>query len=209
LILRPKLMGLLMTAFVLAYVVYFSGQAAMIVRNLLVVVPFLCLAAARGVNALGERLRPRMKLALNLIVSALLAVNFGWILWAADQVKKRSHEPYFVQQFMSYVKSSTHDTYLVSAKLASILGAGQPAPSNIVTDPTSPHTKVAFLQTEGPDVYWETWPSNAWGLYTATFGALEVNLEAYTTFVGNQRILVVTRERFDKLPIKEKDLLLP
>jgi hypothetical protein len=68
---------------------------------------------------------------------------------------------------------------------------------------------VVFLQTEGPDKTWEIWPSNKWGMYERTFGPLEVNLEAYSTFIGNERILVVTKETFLKLPVKDTDLLKP
>jgi hypothetical protein len=56
---------------------------------------------------------------------------------------------------------------------------------------------------------WPTWPANWWSMYETTFGALEVNLDAYPTFVGNSRILLVTADHFQKLPIKVKDMLTP
>ena len=76
-------------------------------------------------------------------------------------------------------------------------------------DLKAPHTKAAFLQTEGPGISPLNWPSNSWGLYEANFGSLEVNLEAYTTFVGNERIIVVTAENFKKLPLREKVMQTP
>jgi len=36
-----------------------------------------------------------------------------------------------------------------------------------------------------------------------------VNLEAYTTFIGNERIIVITKENFRKLPLKDTDLAVP
>ena len=78
----------------------------------------------------------------------------------------------------------------------------------MVFDPSAPHTKAAFFQTEGADEFWMNWPSNWWGMYEKTFGPLEVNLEAYSTFAGNQRIIVVSSEHFKKLPITENDLLI-
>ena len=39
-----------------------------------------------------------------------------------------------------------------------------------------------------------------------TFGAMEVNLEAYPTFVGNERILVVARKHLARLPITARHL---
>ena len=82
-------------------------------------------------------------------------------------------------------------------------------PANVTADSSVHYTKVAFFQTEGADIHWETWPSNVWGLYERVFGPQEVNLEAYTTFIGNERIIVVTKENFRKLPLKDTDLAVP
>jgi hypothetical protein len=73
----------------------------------------------------------------------------------------------------------------------------------------SAYAKAAFFQSEGPDALWEQWPSNWWGIYEATFGAQEVNLHAYPTFIGNQRILLTTARHFRRLPIKSKEMTTP
>jgi len=196
--------------FTLFYVVYFSQQGAMIVRNLLVVAPTLCLASARGITVVSQYLRPRWKPAFAAFVGILLAVNVGWEVFAATTIKLRSHRDDFFQRFASYVARSPGETFFVSKKLMNALqGSIGTTPGNIVTDPQLEHTKVAFLQSESADVFWEMWPSNWWGMYEANFGPLEVNLEAYSTFVGNERILVTTVEHFRKLPIKETVLVTP
>ena len=203
LMLERTVFGLLVVGFVIAYLAYFSLQATMIVRNLLVVVPFLCLAAARGITWVATRQTPRTRWALYSGIGVILAVNLGWEAYAADQIKRREDLAYFLTKFETYVRNDPSNTYLVTAKLANALAAIRaPMPANIVQDQGAPHTKVAFLQTEGPDIYWKSnWPANSWGLYEANFGALEVNLDAYPTFLGNQRIIVVTAENFRKLPL--------
>jgi hypothetical protein len=78
-----------------------------------------------------------------------------------------------------------------------------------VVDPEAAYTKIAFLQAEGAEWLWDRWPAYRWGIYEKTFGALEVNLEAYPTFVGNPRILVVSRSRLGELPLTANDLAIP
>ena len=210
LILERKLVALLLAGFCLAYVAYFSSQSVMIVRNVVAVFPFLALAGARGIIVAGDRLGRYGKFTVNLTVAVLLGVNLGWQIYAARQVKVRFHPEYYARQFVASVARSSTETFLISAKLSRLLQDTRTAvPANVVTDPAMPHTRVAFLQTESADKLWEVWPSNKWGLYDKIFGPLEVNMEAYSTFLGNQRILQVTEETFRKLPIKESDLLIP
>ena len=83
-----------------------------------------------------------------------------------------------------------------------------PVPSNITTKPDVLYTKVAFLQSDGPDKFLE-WRANKWDTYDTTFGSMEVNLEAYPTFTGNERILVVSRKNFGRLPMTVEDLSHP
>ena len=206
LLFERKLAIQLAVACCLTYVLFFSQQRAMIVRNVLPVVPFLALAAARGITLTADRLSRNLKFGVYAVVGTLLAVNFGWEVYAARQIKWRNHPEYFLQRFRQHVQDSANDTFLVSAKLFDALRSQTSVPANIVTDAKVAHSKIAFFQTEGADIRWETWPSNAWGLYERVFGPLEVNLEAYTTFVGNERIIVVTKENFHKLPLKDMEL---
>jgi hypothetical protein len=205
-----RVVTLLMMAFAFFYVAYFSLQKAMIVRNLLVVVPVLCLASARGVMIIAEFARPRLKIALASVVAALLLINLGWEIYAAVTIKFRHHENDFLQQFANYVARNPDEKFLISKKLTNALQtSGGAIPDNVVAEVDAAHTKVAFFQSESADIFWEKWPSNWWGMYETTFGPLEVNLEAYSTFVGNQRILVTSADHFRKLPIKSSVLTEP
>lgn len=210
---KPKMFGLLATGFVVLYLAYFSHQATMIVRNLLVVVPFLCIAAARGIAGLAERWGSKTRVGIYGGIAVLLVVNFGWEMFTAAQIKRRDHFEYFLTSFEKHVQNSGHDTFFVSAKLLAAIREypHDSLPTNLVTDPAMPHTKVAFLQSEGPDLdqFATVWPANWWDMYETTFGAQEVNLNSYPTFVGNERILVLTARHFHDLPIKESDLVIP
>jgi hypothetical protein len=201
------LFNVLAVSFVLAYIVYFSQQAVMIVRNVLVVAPFFAAAAARGIIVIAQRCGSWKRALVYAVVGGVLAANVAWQIYAALETKKRYHLDYFAKEFVRYVEKSPAETIFVSRKLSNAISMfGLVVPGNLVTGPSTPYTKVAFFQSEGADKLWESWPSNWWGMYDKTFGPLEVNLEAYSTFVGNERILVVSAEKFKKLPLTEKDL---
>ncbi len=203
-----KIMTLLMTGFVLAHLVLFAAGATLIVRNLLVAAPFLCMAAARGITVAVERLNAKSRVVVYGVVGMLLAANLGWQVYAARQIKLRMHREVFLKAFVDYAEASPKETFLVSRRLLDSLHTFDlTPPGNVVATPGTSYTRVAFLQTEGPDVYSVFWPSNWWGMYERVFGSLEVNLDAYPTFIGNDRILVVSTENFKQLPIKEKDIL--
>jgi hypothetical protein len=143
-------------------------------------------------------------------VGTFLGVNFAWQIYAARQVKIRFHPEYYARGFVESVRRSPNETVFISSQLSRMLrDLGMVVPGNVVTEPSAAYMKVAFLQSESADVLWQTWPSNRWGMYEKVFGPLEVNLEAYTTFIGNQRILLVNRETLQTLPIKETDLINP
>jgi hypothetical protein len=106
---KPRWPGVVMAAFVLTYLAYFSQQSALIVRNLLIVVPLLCLAAARGIAFVAEQLNlkmPKWSYALYAGIAVILAINMGWEVYAAHQVKRREHFDYFAAKFEDYVKNS-------------------------------------------------------------------------------------------------------
>jgi len=205
-----RLIAFLMMGFCLFYLVFFSQQRAMIIRNMMVIVPFLCLAAARGITTLARRLGPRPARVLYAFIGLGLAVNLGWEVYAAEQIGRRTDLDYFLKQFEAYAKASTADTFFVSDDLFVALSRlPDPLPENIITKPGAPYTKIAFFQSEGADKFYEKWPSNRWDTYDKNFGALEVNLEAYPTFVGNERILVVARKHLARLPITAEYLAHP
>jgi hypothetical protein len=201
---ESRLITFLMMGFCLSYLVLFSAQKLLFVRNLLVLLPFLSLAAARGIEVLGRRLGGTGMRVWYGVIGVALTVNFGWEVYAAGQIGHRSDLDYFLRKFEDHAQGSTSDTFLVSAELLVRLNRlPDSLPANIGTRTDAPYTKVAFLQSEGPDVFWEKWPANRWDTYEKTFGGLEVNLEAYPTFIGtgNERILVVDRERMNSLPV--------
>jgi len=193
-----------------AYIGYFSQQSELVVRNVLIAVPVLCVAAARGIMVLAERLGRRPQIVLAAVAGIVLAINFGWEAYAATQIGKRNDSAYFLRKFDSYATSHPAETIFISQKLSHALQTlPDPVPPNLVTDPARHYTMTAFFRTEGPDLLWDTWPANWWGMYAKNFGALEVNLDAYPTFIRNQRILVTTTNHFERLPIKTADMLAP
>lgn len=205
-----KLLTILVTGFLVVYLGLFSRQAAMLVRNMIVVFPFLCFAAARGVNVVSQRIGSYGARALRAAIGIVLLVNLGWEVSAARQIGNRSDLEYFRREFEDYAQSQPKDTFFVSADLLTSLNRlPDPLPANVTGKPDAAFTKVALFQSEGPDTHSLNWPANFWNTYDKTFGAQEVNLEAYPTFVGNERILVVSKESLARLPVTPQSLAVP
>ena len=203
-----RLFSYLAAGFVLIYLVFFSLQAAMLVRNLLVVVPILCLAVARGVTLTAERLHSGRKYLLYVSVGAVLIVNLGWEVRAASEIRKRETPEYFLKKFADYLNDSPKDTFLVSEELSKALDAFRaPAPGNVVTNPEAPHTKVAFFQSEEPIFFWETWPSNR-GAFTRKFLHLWRSTSKHLRSLETRESSMTTKN-FKTLPIDEWDLAGP
>jgi 4-amino-4-deoxy-L-arabinose transferase-like glycosyltransferase len=210
LVAERKLFTFLAAGFCAAYLIFFSQEAVMIVRNLLVIAPFLALAAARGIAVAAESLRRRGTTVVYSAVGILLATNWTWQVYAARQIKLRHHPEHYLKMLVNYANHSPRETFLISRSLSRDLhGVLLPLPANVVTDVNVRHTKVAFLQSESAYPFSNRWPSNAWGLYEKVFAPLEVNIEAYSTFIGNERILLVSSDKFKELPMKEADLSSP
>jgi hypothetical protein len=110
--------ALIVLLFPVVYLLYFSSQAAMIVRNYLVVAPFLFLLMARGVFWTSSKLRwERVRVGFVAIIVLLIAVNAIDQVKAAESVAKRRNVSVFVDAFERYTQAHPNWTFLISPKL--------------------------------------------------------------------------------------------
>jgi hypothetical protein len=201
---------ILAAGFCIAHVAVFSLQSTFQVRDLLVIVPFLCVAAARGIAFMSQRLNRLGGRVIQAAIAIVLVVNFGWELYAAQQTGHRADFPYLLREFEDYAASSPKETFFLSAKLmASLNRLPDPTPGNITENPGSAFTKVALLQSEAVAAQAVGWPASFWGRYDKVFGGHEVNLEAYPDFGGNERILVVSTENLERFALNPESLAAP
>jgi hypothetical protein len=201
---RPSL-ALVLLAFPLLHLVYMSTQKAMIVRNLLPIAPFLAFFVARGIAALwgGVRTRGARGLLAVVAVGPLLA-NGAWLSVAADSVAHRHDEARFLREMTAHVEARAEQLFHLSPRVAADLATfGIDRPKNAVTGggtDGAPDRFVLYASDAGG--YWAL-PSNRRRLTETWFGPYEVNYDYYTSWWGDDRILVLDPERLSELGLDD------
>ena len=212
----PKTASLFL-CFPILYLLYFCTQRAMIVRNLLVVAPFMAICAARGTNFLWKYLKLKGNtktsdggLKLNLlqagyaiVVVISLLVNAGWLVYAAETIVDRNTDRY-VHEASSYILAEKDKRFFLSPLTRLKLAvAGSIQFANVTDDPTKAD-QVVFYVSEGME-HWQDWPANRPRLTKTWFGPYEVNFNMYPNWWGDDRIVVMAMAQAKEIGI----LLLP
>lgn len=161
-----------LASFPALYTLYFSLQRVMIVRNLLVVVPFLVLFSARGAVFVGERLRGRaLRTAWATLLVVALVGSAAWQIRAADMVRDRRTDR-FVREMHRYVAGRSDAVFLLSPRARARLdAAGIAAPPNAATDTAAAFDFAVF----SPEEREGSWPYNDPFLVDAWFGPFTMN----------------------------------
>ena len=202
--------ALIVLLFPVVYLLYFSSQAAMIVRNYLVVAPFLFLLMARGVFWTSSKLRwERVRVGFVAIIVLLIAVNAIDQVKAAESVAKRRNVSVFVDAFERYTQAHPNWTFLISPKLERELRGRNFWGKNLSVDTKfeQPYQVYASYYSEAVLPIQRVWQTNRPRTFLAIFGPREVNLDYYTGWWGDDRIVClspkeVRRSILPYLPVK-------
>jgi hypothetical protein len=186
--------AVVLVLFPAAYLLYFSTQRVMVVRNLLVLAPFLALLSARGIAWAVRRLRsPVLGGALAAGVGTMLAANALFLVRAGESIPHRE-DGRFVAALARHIDERPATQFLVSRKvwdrLAAFDGKTRPNVSLTLSSSTKAVVVYAFEAMRAT----VEWPANIRRLTEATFGPLEVNFDYYPTWLGSDRILVMPVE---------------
>lgn len=192
----------LFLSFPLLYVVFFSFQRVMIVRNLLVLIPFGAILSARGVCYLWDKMHHWLpKAAFGLLIPAIVIVNGVWLFRAAHSITLRGTDD-FTRQLIAYFDENPQMRFLLSDKVMDdIESLGEPTPSNVIGDGLESVDMVVFYASEGMEKPAD-WPRNRPGIATKFFGPWEVNFDYYPTWAGDDRVLVMPFEKAREMGIK-------
>jgi len=199
--------ALIVLIFPVVYLLYFSTQAAMIVRNYLVVAPFLFILMARGVFWVNSKLpwkNARAGLVAGIVL--LIAVNAVDQIRAVASVVRRRHVSVFEQAFERYTDAHSNWTFLISPGLTRELKARNFWGTNLIaqndTKFNQPYQVYASYYSESVLPYQFEWQTNRPGSFGAVFGPREVNLDYYTGWWGDDRIVCLS-------PAKVRENILP
>jgi len=190
-------------SFPMIYLFIFAGLKIMIVRNFLVVLPFMALFVSRGIGEVYRRCSGYRSLhyALGAFILCWVALNTFWLFDTAASVRSfESKES--ISELSVYMKDNPDDIYYLSPRIWSEMmssGLGEYASLSGVTEGRKGEDLCALFLAEYPE---EKWQANRSGFFEHVVGSLEVNYDYYPTWVGNNynsRIYVLSMEKAGKI----------
>jgi len=209
---RDRREGAVVFAFPVAYLLYFSMQGTMVVRNLLATAPFFAIAAARGACLVGERFQqlqqpseapaPRVAYVHTAWVGFLAVVlcfNAAWLISSAESIVRRNSDR-FVGEAARYVRTHAQATFLLSPRVKHDVAAIKTPLANVTDVPAEADAFVLYAR-EGMQ-RWQDWPANRRDLTQVWFGPQEVNFNIYPNWWGDDRILVIDRRRAGEIGLR-------
>lgn len=204
--------GMVLLILPLFYFLYFAAQRAMVVRNLLAIAPFLAIAAARGAAEVSTYLSLRRgpiaersfrrsginALWCGLLVTGLFA-NACWLVASANSIVDRRTDR-FVHEAGSYLRTHPKTRFLLSPRVAHDLQSIEPSLRNLTSEPAQADAFVLYAR-EGMR-RWHDWPANRRHLTEAVFGPREVDFNIYPNWWGDDRIIVIGRDRAKEIGLQ-------
>jgi 4-amino-4-deoxy-L-arabinose transferase-like glycosyltransferase len=190
---HDRRLGVVLIGFPLAYLAFFCfSYRVAIVRNYLLVAPFLAVLAARGLAEAFHRLRYRWaRWSLAAALGVLMVGQAAWLVRAGETIRRR--DPVAdVEAAVAYVTAHPRTRFRLSTQVRAMA-----AQRNLTIPPNAtegPADAVVFLSmTEGPGVW--GWKANDPWLTEAAFGPLEVNFSWYSSWRGYDRVVIMTTEK--------------
>jgi hypothetical protein len=195
--------ALVILSFPVIYILFFITQSAMVVRNLLVIAPFMAVLAARGAGFLWKKisevppwhlnrkfmLNP-IKVGFGAFIVVSITANAGWLIYAAETIVDRNTNR-FAREAVAYIKANTDGNFFLSPLVQIHLSViDSPQISNLTND-LSQAKDIVLYASEGTR-RWHDWPANRPWLTKKWFGPREVNLNMYPNWWGDDRILIIS-----------------
>jgi hypothetical protein len=182
--------GIVLVSFPIVYLGYVcTTNVVVIVRNYLVVAPFLALFAARAVGEAVERLRWRW--ARRALAAALVLAFVVQAVWLARAAESIRHDDLVadVRQAIAYVRAHPKSSFRLSVRVQALASQDRiPMPPN-VSDAPDVQKVVFFVSAEGPGPPYIQ-ANDPWQI-EAVFGPREINVDWYPDWMGNDRVVVM------------------
>lgn len=199
---RDRLVVAVLLVFPIAFLTVFCYKFRIVsVRNYLFLTPILSLFIGRAFTELAARIsRPAARGLLAVPLLAAFGLQAGWLVWAGESIRKVDPAKY-VRDALDYAARRPETTFRLSSKVRSIaVSKKMPIPPN-VTGARDAETVVFFARADGPDG--RIWKSNDPFQAKAVFGPGDVNFDWYSSWWGNDRVVVMTLEkaRATKVPL--------
>jgi hypothetical protein len=194
--------SLLFLSFPLLYILFMSAQSVMLLRNLLVLTPFFAILSARGITLVWESVSfsrgARMMFSATVVI--LLLMNAIWLVSAAETIKNRSMEK-FVHEAARYVTSHPDLRFFISEQVAVAFDTvGKNRLPNVTRSSSDEVDMALFYVSEGMTPV--EWPATRRNLTVTWFGPMEVNINYYPNWGGDDRILLMLMKQAREIEVK-------
>ena len=187
-------LGAVLVCFPVAFLLFFCARyKIMIVRNYLLIAPFLALFAARGLSELGGLL-PRQWLRRSLAgaVAAVFVAGGAWLVSAGESIRHPDPKAE-VRSALTHVSKHPRTRFVLSPQVISLAQQQQlPLPPNAQAQADAQQV-VFFPRAEAADTY--HWATNDPWLTKAVFGPREVNFNWYATWAGPDRVVIMAADK--------------
>ncbi|MCB0035065.1 MAG: glycosyltransferase family 39 protein [Anaerolineales bacterium] len=166
-------------SFPVLYIAYFAMQNVMIVRNLLVLLPFGVWLTALGVLAVYDWLpQKRYQSLWVLLLAGVIGINWYWLGYSSFTIKERLTNR-FTAEAVAYLSQQADMVWLSPAVADALHRPQGNGPTAVI------YAHELFPQPTD-------WPANNPDLYDRQFGPFEVNFAYYPSWIGNERLLILT-----------------
>jgi Dolichyl-phosphate-mannose-protein mannosyltransferase len=177
-------------AFLFAYLLYFSQPHLMIVRNVLVCLPFFALFSVLGVERLFEMIRSvAVKALLVGFITASMAWNAYWLVDSGWSIGHRPDDNATKAEMQKYVLGKPKIIFYVSPEIRKHWGGALPPQIHDQLDQEVEQV-VSFQSELDPPHLKSLHPH----FFLTWFGSREVNLNYYPPWFSNKIVVVSARD---------------
>ncbi|HVP10245.1 MAG TPA: phospholipid carrier-dependent glycosyltransferase [Phycisphaerae bacterium] len=187
----------------LLYVVYMSSQRVMIVRNCMLLLPFLAVFAALGFGVIASAPRRRS------FRVVLFCVFASFVLFNLSMVTRSSLSILYPdtgsgsRAIAEHVTSSSPTLIYLSPGCRKLLAADPAAAHPNVAQSPEAADRFLFLSDEVPG--WRLYPANVPGRYRTIWSQMrEVNWDYYPSWTGRHRVLEVSASDPELEPLRKR-----
>ena len=186
------------------YVCFVVCYRVMIVRNYLLLAPFIAFFAARGAFHIGTSLAGAIWLRRIMVTCfvVLFSINLIFLCFAARSIRKRAATR-FGADIVAYLNKHPRTQYLLSPKVAQAVANERVSPRN-ATDNADVAQRYMLFAEETPVAAWMKWSCNRLGQYHLVSGPLEVNFDYYPTWEGESRVIELSMRRAREMQLVAK-----
>jgi 4-amino-4-deoxy-L-arabinose transferase-like glycosyltransferase len=176
------------------YILFLSTNRALIVRNLLIVLPSIAILAGFGFTFLLRILKPYAIGWRLLPIGALLLVlgwNLQWISYTAWTIRMRNSDV-FASQAIQAIREHPDEWVYVTPSALKLLG-NEDLPANASSRFSGNEDLVLFAYLgDARDEDEGYWPINFYGASPMIFGPQDINMDWYTSWPGVERLVLST-----------------